>query len=431
MHTLKKFIALSLWLYSVQACQQSYEQQSIQAMASYVPIAENVITNLMHAPELADYEETVITKSAHNNALFQAYPALQGRLSYVSLGDFPTPVISCDTLSAELGTAQLYLKHDGLTGPIDAQGYRTYGGNKLRKLQYLLADALAHKQDTVLTFGAAGSNHALQTAVCAQQVGLTAICMLRPQAPSWVVKRNLLMQKAYDAQLHYTEDDRTLHGMLTAALCYLVKEKTGRLPYVIPVGGSCPRGAVGYVEAAFELKKQIDAGNIPLPNRIYVTLGSGGTAAGLLLGLKAVGVPTKVHAVLEMPEAIAGTMEAKLKKLYDDTNQLLRAYDPSFPACTLTKADYEVVTDCGGEGYGIITPQAAEAIELLGRTEGVTLEGTYTGKCFSALVRDVRSGACDNQVVLFWNTFCGEDFSHITSRVDYKELPVILHRYFE
>jgi 1-aminocyclopropane-1-carboxylate deaminase/D-cysteine desulfhydrase-like pyridoxal-dependent ACC family enzyme len=179
-------------------------------------------------------------------------------LSYVALGDFPTPVYRCNNLCAQFPRVALFAKHDGLTGNLKADGTRNFGGNKLRKLQYLLADALAHGHSAVLTFGCVGSNHALQTAVCAHALGLKAICMLRPQPNSHVVRRNLLLQKLYES-IVCLSPDRVIHGLMTAALSYDYKQRYGTFPYIIPVGGSCARGALGYVEAAFELKEQIDA----------------------------------------------------------------------------------------------------------------------------------------------------------------------------
>jgi 1-aminocyclopropane-1-carboxylate deaminase/D-cysteine desulfhydrase-like pyridoxal-dependent ACC family enzyme len=411
-----------------------YEKDLIQTMASCVIVPEPVLASFDKlSPDeyvASTWGEPVFFEGAASNCLFAHYPALQNRLSYVSLGDVPTAVLCCTHLCTLFPRVTLFVKHDGLTGIQGVDGRRVFGGNKLRKLQYLLADALAHGHSAVLTFGCVGSNHALQTAVCAHALGLKAFCMLRPQPNSHVVRRNLLLQELYEAEL-YLSPDRIIHGLMTAAVVYNHKQRYGTFPYIIPVGGSCARGCIGYVEAAFELKEQIEGGLLPVPDRIYVTLGSAGTASGLLLGLKAAGIHTKLYLVLEAPEGVTGTALNKVKRLFGEANALLQSYDATFPTCSLSEDDYELITDCAGTAYGLFTEEAVDAMHLLHAHEEITLDGTYTGKCFAALVRDVQAGACDDQTVLFWNTFYGEACDHLTSQVDYHALPVSLHEYFE
>jgi len=430
----QKIIVIFILLLVKQAFAElsQHEKELVRNMASYVMVPEKVMDSFekLSSQEFIKPSEPIHVEENHSNILFKYYPELQKKLSYIALGDLPTPVYFCKNLSATFSHAKIFIKHDGTTGKITADGTRTFGGNKLRKLQYLLADAIAHGHHTVLTFGCVGSNHALQTTVCAQELGLKTICMLRHQPNSHVVQRNLLLQKAHNAQVYFSPDT-VVHGLMTAAVCYDQKQRTGQFPYVIPVGGSCARGAVGYVEAAFELKEQIESNILPVPDRMYVTLGSAGTASGLLLGLKAAGITTKVYLVIEAPETVPGTALKKVYRLFAETNALLQSYDSTFPTCSLHEHDYEVITDCAGRGYGLFTQEAVDAINILYTHEKIKLDGTYTGKCFSALIRDVQSGSCNGQTILFWNTFCGEDFNDIIATVDYHQLPHALHRYFE
>lgn len=380
----------------------------------------------LHA-EFSLYEKDPIKQT---NILFQSYPALGAKLSYIALGDFPTPVYYCQNMHKQFPKTALWIKHDGMTGKIGADGKRSFGGNKLRKLQYLLADAVANGHTAVVTYGAVGSNHALQTTILARQLGLRSLCFVRPQPNSHIVRRNLLLQSVYGAELYFTED-ATFFEKMTNELCFTHKKQYGKLPYIIPIGGSCALGVVGYVEAAFELQQQIDASIMPKPDRMYVTLGSGGTAAGLLLGLKAIGLQIKVYLVLEEPETVLGTMINKVKSLFTEANALLSAADATFPLCELCDTDYQVVSDCAGTQYGLFTPECVEAMQLMHGQEGIKLDGTYTGKCCAALLRDLKTGSCDGQTVLFWNTFCGDDFADITTTVDYHDLPQALHKWFE
>ena len=217
----------------------------------------------------------------------------------------------------------------------------------------------------------------------------------------------------------------------TRTVCYKQKHKTGQFPYIIPLGGSCPLGAVGYVEAAFELKEQIEKGEMPKPDVIYVTLGTGGTAAGLLLGLKAAQVDCKVCLVLIEPESMPGTLEFTTHTLFVKANALLQSHDQNFPTCTLTAEDYEIITKHTGKGYGMITNECRAAIDTLAQQEGIKLDGTYTGKAFASVLDDMTTGVCDGKTILFWNTFCGADYHEITDMVDYHDLPKAFHHYFE
>lgn len=373
-------------------------------------------------------ENKIISIDSEKNVLFAPYPALREKISYVGFAAVPTPVQSCKKLASALHlSVAIWIKQDGLSGAMVGDK-QLFGGNKVRKLQYLLADALAHDATDVLTFGCAGSNHVLQTAIYAQQVGLSCVGMLKPQANSQVVRRNLLLHQLCKTELHYSPD-LILHTVATIAVCLRKKHKKGKYPYIIPVGGSCGLGALGYVEAAFELKNQIQNKELPCPDHIYVTLGSGGTAAGLLLGLQAAGIPALVHLVLDEPEDFSGKLEEKVKKLFLEANELLHAADVTFPLFTLTGKEYVVVNSQTGPEYGVFTPECAHAIDLMKEQEHIALDGTYTGKCCAAMLDDIQQQRVSG-TVLFWNTFCGDDFHEKLAQVDYHRLPRALWSYF-
>jgi D-cysteine desulfhydrase len=185
--------------------------------------------------------------------LFKTYPQLEARLPYISLGEFPTPVQKLERLGAELGISQLYMKRDDLSGKV-------YGGNKPRKLEFILGKALRSGAREVIAFGGAGSNHALATAIYSQQLGVKSISILALQPNAHYVRRNLLMSYKCGAELHLCGAE--LHSPIFMPLVYLAttyqllmhKLRTGHLPQIIPPGGSSPLGAIGFVNAAFELK---------------------------------------------------------------------------------------------------------------------------------------------------------------------------------
>ena len=284
--------------------------------------------------------------------LFQHYPAMRGKIPYVSFADLPTPVEKLDRMGSELGLEQLYIKRDDATSAI-------YGGNKVRKLEFLLGLALQAKTREVMTFGGAGSNHATATAVHAHQVGLRSISMLMPQLNAHYVRDNLLMSYHHDAELHQYGNEILLKlGIFWELLVH--KISVGRAPQVIPYGGASPLGTVGFVNAAFELKQQIEEGKAPEPDLLYVAMGSVSTAAGLVLGLKAAGLRTRVVPVRVVPSQTANP--TRFVTLFNETNSLLHAADPAFPVYELPEDEVGIVHDFFGSGYGALTKEGEEAI---------------------------------------------------------------------
>jgi len=353
--------------------------------------------------------------------LFEQYPALKEKMPYVSLGTFPTPIKQPAQLESELGVSGLYLKQDGYSGD-------PYGGNKIRKLEFILGDALQKKAKSVLTFGYAGSNHALATSIYAGKLGLKSISVLLKQPNAHYVRRNLLMGSAHGAELCHYPTERAAY---LPVILKLLKQKikTGRIPYIIPPGGSSPLGIVGYVNAAFELKDQIENGLLPEPDLIFVALGTMGTAVGLLLGLRAAGLKTKVVSVRVTDEKYGN--QNKFRALLDKTAALISSKDPSFPVIKIKYEDIDIRDDFFGGQYARFSPEGMDAVNRLEETEGVSLEGTYTGKAMAALIHHLKSGKSKKDVILFWNTYNAIDFSDTIKNIDYRQLPDPFHAYFE
>ena len=189
--------------------------------------------------------------------LFEHHQQLACKLPYVALGEFPTPVQKLDQMGKQLGLESLYIKRDDLNS-------KAYGGNKIRKLEFILGEALHARAKEVLTFGAAGSNHALATAIYAKQLGLKSISMLVPQPNAQYVRRNLLKSYQCGAELHLYPKIPYIKPLTNPIFLYQFFRhwlKSGRLPRVIPMGGSSSLGVVGFVNAAFELEGQILRGN--------------------------------------------------------------------------------------------------------------------------------------------------------------------------
>lgn len=350
--------------------------------------------------------------------LFKVYPDLEQKLSYVSLGNFPTPIEKLYALGRRLGLRNFYVKQDGVSGQV-------YGGNKVRKLEFLLAQALHKKAKTVLTFGCAGSNHCLATAIYAKQLGLKSVAMLIPQLNAEYVRKNLLGMHQTGMDLYYYENSKKVKAWLgwQVAKKFLI---SGRLPYIIPPGGSDLLGTIGFVNAAFELKEQIISGEIPEPDYIYVPTGTMGTAVGLALGLKAAGLRTKVIAVRVISEEFSNL--EKMEELFRMTNYYLHELDESFPLFELSEDDIEIRHEFWGRQYARFTKEGMAAIQIMSKLEGIGLDGTYTGKTLAAIIEDSKNKAFQKKVILFWNTYNSRHLR--TSGISYEQLPEGLHRYF-
>jgi 1-aminocyclopropane-1-carboxylate deaminase/D-cysteine desulfhydrase-like pyridoxal-dependent ACC family enzyme len=353
--------------------------------------------------------------------LFEQYPDLKDALEYVPLGRFPTPVNRLDRLGQEIGVKRLYVKRDDLSGQV-------YAGNKVRKLEFILGRVRAKSAKEVLTFGYAGSNHATATAVYAKQLGLRSISMLLPQPNAEYVRRNLLLSHSCNAELHQKRNPTLL---VVETLFQLLRHrlKSGCFPAVIPAGGSSVVGTIGHLNAALELKHQITRGEIPPPDRIYVALGSMGTAAGLLLGLKAAQLDTRLVATRVVPEKYGNARG--MIKLFRETNGFLHSLDASFPLFEISETSLDIRNDFFGERYAQFTEEGMQAVSLVKEYGGVTLDGTYTGKVFASLLDDAAKNVLRDKTILFWNTYNSRDFSETISGTDYHDLPSCFHRYFE
>ena len=314
--------------------------------------------------------------------LHELYPALTTSLPRVPLCDLPTPV-------RELERLGVWMKDDSRSAPL-------WGGNKPRKLEWVIGDAQRRGKKAILTFGALGTNHGLVTALYGRQHGLDVALALVDQPVDEHVEAQLGRLHASGAHLYFTHTS----ARTAATLPWILARE--RLPYVLPVGGSSPVGAVGFVEAALELAEQVRAGELPEPAAVYVALGSGGTAAGLLVGLRLAGLRTRVLPVHVNDQLRLS--ERTVLRLARRTVALLRKRGAPIPDLRLDVADVEVVHGFLGGGYGHATPQAGAAIARAREEEGLTLDPVYTGKAMAALLaRQAAPGAA--RPALYWHTY--------------------------
>jgi D-cysteine desulfhydrase len=306
-------------------------------------------------------------------------PQVQPQAAAFRFGSYPTPVQRVDALST--AGSDFWVKRDDRT----AEGY---GGNKVRKLEHLLADALSHGAKRVVTLGAAGSHHVLATAYFGRRVGLEVEAVLVPQPRTQhvldVLRADLALGlRAFPVKSWAGAPLATLHRVALGAR-------------FIPLGGSSVVGSMGYVSAARELAQQIRSGMLPEPDVCVVALGSGGTAAGLAVGFEAEGLRTQVVGVCVSPPAWALRLGSHL---------LARACArrAGVPA-TLSSIRSRLSTDSRflGRGYGWAVAAGDEATRLAMDTAGIALDPTYTAKAFASALWHVR--ARRGRHILYWHT---------------------------
>jgi D-cysteine desulfhydrase len=376
---------------------------------------------------------------AQHVTLFQKFPGLISTIPYISLGFMPTPLMCADNLALHLGIKKLYIKRDDALGGHTPQ-HRLPSGNKVRKLEFLLADALSWGCTHVITCGAAGSNHVLATAGYSYHLGLKCTGMLTPQYNSTMVQRNLLRHLMFSTtQLEYfpsaRERDEYIRNICASEYSY-----TKRLSYFIPTGGSIPLGVVGFVNGGLELAQQLEAYHIAPPDYLYVPAGTVGTMAGLVLGLKAAGISTRVRAVVVAPVVKKSTFIERIIKLITATNIYLHERDSSFPLYTITEDDFDVIYTQSGQEYGKSTSESEHACAITSHFTSLALDNTYSGKAMAAIIKDINQ--LEDKSVIFWNTFDGYTWpeepdwseSNYTQSLWYKNytlMPESLHVYFE
>jgi D-cysteine desulfhydrase family pyridoxal phosphate-dependent enzyme len=316
----------------------------------------------------------------------------------LALATLPTPLHDLPRLRDALGgparCPRILIKRDDLTG-------LALGGNKARKLEFLIADAVDRGATVVVTTGAAQSNHARMTAAAARAAGLDVHLVLTADADP-PLQGNLLLYRLFDATIHYVPPpaDATLatsdEEAAKVAEVMAALRARGEHPYEIPVGGSSGVGVLGYTYGTQEIVQQLSTED-PRPQRLYFASGSRGTQAGLTLGAKWCEAPYFVYGV-----AVSGGESFKKERALRIANEAAM-----LAGIGTRVAPDDLVTDQGyiGEGYGIATPQCIEAILLLGRCEGILLDPVYTGKAMACLIDHVRTKQLDpSSSVVFLHT---------------------------
>jgi D-cysteine desulfhydrase len=347
--------------------------------------------------------------------LSDRFPVLSERLPRSHLANLPTPV-SEHEIQWRSDRRPLTIKYDNLTGSL-------YGGNKVRKLEYIFPRAAEKHNLRIATFGAAGSNHALATALYAREAGFECTCFLSHQANTSQVAATLNMHLQNGTELV------RYGGAYSTRINTLRQNLWGRHTWVIPMGGSSWLGTIGFVAAGLELAEQVAKGEIEAPDKLYVGSGTMGTAVGIALGLAIAGFDTEVNAVRVSDTSI---MNAKaMRHLLDKTVAMMHRLDPSVSEHIASRASIKIRNEFFGPGYAKGTPATKEAIAFAKNELDLTLETTYTGKAMAALLSDMNDPANDDLNLLYWHTYNSTPLNVPTDKpLNADALPPEFLRYF-
>ena len=362
--------------------------------------------------------------------LFKVYPKLEGKVPWTSiLTGIPSNVDRLKELEKYLNIndGEIYIKRDD-------KDHQIYGGNKLRKFEFIFGEVLKKKKKGIITLGGIGTNHGAACAIVARELNLKCELFLSLQPVTWHVQRSLLLYHYFGAKLHFTKMFEL--GVIKSFLFRMFHPKY----YLMSIGGSplfgmgTPLGTIGFINAIFELKNQIDEGILPEPDIIFVGAGSTGTAAGLTAGCKLLGLKTKVFPVNVSRDIVVNPKN--LIRIANKSIKYLRKRDESMPDVQVNDGDFTMIKGYLGSNYGVKTAKGQKAVDLVyeleGNKLGFKLETTYTGKTMAAMLEFLEKEENKSKKILFWNTYNSNDLDTYLreTKFDYEKLPKKFHKYF-
>lgn len=347
-------------------------------------------------------------------ALFRWRPALRAHFAHVDLGVHASPLEPLRLADLPPGAPAIWIKRDDQCAP-------RYGGNKARKLSFLMARLRQDGARAVWTLGAVGSHHALATAIYGQALGFDVHILHVPQPPTDHVRDNLLALSATRASLQLADKPWRTPRALTRLLADPLRRWGARHLAAIPIGGSNIYGVLGMVSAALELAAQVQRGDMPEPARLYVAAGSGGTFAGLWLGCRLAQLKTEVIGVrvADWPGGTAPLAAGLIAR----TSAALRRACPDLPRLRPAPWQLHFQHDHLGDGYGASTRDAVTATARFAE-HGLTLDPTYTSKVAAAALRDLRRARlATDRPILIWHTLPQGVPDALVARADPDRLP--------
>lgn len=339
--------------------------------------------------------------------IFKQYGELSRNIPWIPLGKFPTPVERLKNLEKKLRLQSLWIKRDDLSGQI-------YGGNKVRTLEFSLADAIQKQADLIFTYSALGSNWPLSCVIYAKLKGLPTDVFFFPKPLDVNKEKNLKFTYQLARRVYST---KSLLTFLFVLYFQLHKAKKQHHVYLMPPGGTSSLTTLGYINAVFELKEQNENGEVPIPDFIFCPFGSGGTAAGISIGLNLVGWPSQVMAVRVVDYIVANKIT--LNRLIQQTLSLLQ--QNGIPEIRWQN-NVRIVHKYFGKGYSISTPLGEKSIQLFKSEEKQILDSTYTGKTFAAILDLSEEESLNNKNILFWQTLNSRSLEELTQKLSNESL---------
>ena len=354
--------------------------------------------------------------SKKNPLLFNLFPDLAERINYINLETSPSPVQRLEHFDHD----NLWIKRNDMVSSV-------YGGNKVRRLEFVLGEVIKEKKGRVVTMGGIGTNHGLACAVFCNRLGIDCTLLLFHQPVTKYVLQNLLLFHRYGAEMIYDESMEKMAGNF-----YVDQRERYPEAYFLYAGGSSPLGSLGAVNGALELAGQIDQGLMPEPDYIFYPTASNGGMAGLMLGLKFAGLDSTVIGV-RVGASHMGTLELNtpntVTKMMEEIYDLLKENSGSIPEIEMQPP--AIFDDYCGEGYGYPTDEGNAAVELFKERENIVLEPVYTGKTCAAILDFIKDPPHSDDTILYWHTYNSVDLSKEAQSVDYHDLPQEFHQFFE
>lgn len=350
--------------------------------------------------------------------LFEEFPGLAKSIALIPLGQYPTPVQPMDKIGNSLDLRSLWVKRDDLDSD-------EFSGNKIRVMELLLGDAKKRGCDILVSMGALGSNQILSSVIFGRKLGFDVEGVYFKQPLHGYVKRHLLMGSSLGTKMFLSPSP----GLTPfyAGYRYVKARINGRKPYFIPTFGSHPLCVLGYVNAGIEFVRQVRQGLCPAPEVVYVTLGTGGTYAGILLAFELMGLRATVIGV-RITDLIVSN-EYIIANILNRTVKFMKKHGAEIPDLKFKR--WKVVIEHGffGGQYALSTPQAEKAIKRVWDKENLILDSTYTGKTFACLLNHSEKGLLKGKNVLYWHTLNGVDLKGRIKGISLDGLPEKIRRY--
>ncbi len=355
--------------------------------------------------------------------LFKAYPVLETSIPWTSLGTFPTPVEKLESLGAKLGCDNLWVKRDDLSSD-------KMGGNKVRLMEFLLARMKADRKTVAISPGPLGSNQIMASAIYGRQLGVKIVGVFLEQCPTDYMCQHILIDQSMGVEFNHVKRPYFIPFSILYHYLRNTDWRRMRPPFYIPSFGSSATCALGYLNAMFELDRQIKSGESPEPDYIFVTAGTGGTMAGIELGKRLLGMKSKVVGV-RITEWIACN-ERIIASIVNRAARLLLKSGADVPQIKARPAEIAMVHDFFGGEYARITDEALEAKKLCSDLEDMTLDTTYTAKTMAAMMDYISSQGLEDKNILFWHTFNTLDLSpFLDEKATPRNLPPSFQKYFQ